>query len=163
MSAEVWCGRTPIGKLCVAAREEFALMIEKSERFQQRFNVIYGSKTILEGRNARRLFEEILEYFRGERREFGYQPFLSNLPPFTRLVLEYTQKIPYGRTLSYGQLAAILGKRGAAKAVGQALRRNPVPIVVPCHRVVRSNGEPGGFVWGVETKKLLLLLEKRFS
>ncbi|RLE59795.1 MAG: hypothetical protein DRJ35_04940 [Thermoprotei archaeon] len=163
MYVEVWCGKTPIGKLCVATKGRYALIVEKSERFQQRFNVLYGLKTALEGKNARRLFEEILEYFYGKRKEFGFRPYLSNLSQFTKCVLEYTQKIPYGKTVSYSQLATMLGKPGAARAVGQALKRNPVPIIVPCHRVIKSNGELGGFVWGVETKKFLLDLEKRFS
>lgn len=163
MDVEVWCGKTPIGELCVATKGRYALIVEKSERFHRRFDVLYGLKAVLKGKNARRLFEEILEYFSGKRWEFEFQPYLSNLSQFTKRVLEYTQKIPYGKTVSYSQLATMLGKPKAARAVGQALRRNPVPIIVPCHRVIRSNGELGGFVWGVETKKFLLDLEKMFS
>lgn len=85
---------------------------------------------------------------------------LSGLSAFTSLVLQNTCVIPWGEVRSYGWLAASIGMRGAARAVGGALGRNPVPLIVPCHRVVRSSGETGGFGAGVDVKEWLLARER---
>jgi methylated-DNA-[protein]-cysteine S-methyltransferase len=86
---------------------------------------------------------------------------MDAVPPFHRRVYEQARRIPAGSKLSYGELAAQLGTPGSARAVGQALGRNPFPIVVPCHRVFAANGKPGGFTanGGVSTKLRLLALE----
>ena len=83
----------------------------------------------------------------------------SSATAFQRKVWEITRLIPYGETRSYGRIAEHIGKPRAARAVGQALGRNPVPFIVPCHRVVTGNGKLGGFSGGVEMKKHLLWLE----
>lgn len=87
---------------------------------------------------------------------------LDTLPPFSRKVLEFVYTIPYGETLTYGEVARAVDKPGAAQAVGQALKRNPLPLIIPCHRVVASNG-PGGFTspGGVATKLEMLLWERK--
>ncbi len=83
---------------------------------------------------------------------------MYGVPPFHRAVYDVVRTIPAGRTLSYGEVARCLGKPGAARAVGQAMGRNPFPIIVPCHRVVAANGKPGGFsAEGGSTTKLRLL------
>ncbi len=102
---------------------------------------------------------ELKEYFNGERTEFSCEPDLSNLPDFTRRVLEETRKIEYGTTITYSELARRIGSR-AVRAVGGALSRNPVPIIIPCHRVVAKNGI-GGFSCGVDMKIKLIELEKK--
>lgn len=79
-------------------------------------------------------------------------------PPFSRRVWEELSRIPYGESITYKELAAGLGRPGAARAVGQALAKNPVPIIVPCHRVVATHGL-GGFGPGLTWKKRLLELE----
>lgn len=84
---------------------------------------------------------------------------LSGLTDFQREVLELVATIPLGETLTYGEVAERLGKPGAARAVGQALKANPFPLIVPCHRVVGSKGL-GGYSSGVELKKRLLEIEK---
>jgi methylated-DNA-[protein]-cysteine S-methyltransferase len=86
---------------------------------------------------------------------------MDGVPPFHRRVYEFARTIPPGATLSYGEVARRLGAPGAARAVGQALRRNPFAIVVPCHRVLASGGKVGGFTatGGVTTKLRLLQLE----
>ena len=86
---------------------------------------------------------------------------LDGLPPFSRQVYEAARAIPSGSTISYGELAERLGRPGAARAVGQALGRNPFPVVVPCHRVLAAGGRIGGFSagGGVETKRRMLALE----
>ena len=85
----------------------------------------------------------------------------SAVAPFERAVYEATRRIPRGETRSYGQIAAALGDPGAARAVGQALGRNPFPVIVPCHRVLAADGRPGGFSapGGVATKLRMLAIE----
>lgn len=84
---------------------------------------------------------------------------LSGVSVFTAEILEETGRIPWGQVRSYGWLAARVGRRDAARAAGGALGRNPVPIIVPCHRVVRADGSPGGFGLGRGFKQWLLALE----
>lgn len=105
--------------------------------------------------------DEVLEYFAGERRAFDLSVDLTGLTSFQRSVLEATRRIPFGETATYGQLAERLEKPKASRAVGSALGRNPVPIVVPCHRVVRSDGSVGGYTAGTGYKEQLLELEAR--
>lgn len=87
---------------------------------------------------------EIAEYLAGRRRAFQVRADLSACTPFIRAVLKEAARIPYGETRTYGWIARKIGRPGAARAVGQALGRNPVPLIVPCHRVVASAGL-GGF------------------
>ncbi|MCZ6626311.1 MAG: MGMT family protein [Deltaproteobacteria bacterium] len=94
-------------------------------------------------------------------RSFSTPCDLGGLPPFTRAVLRITAQIPYGEVRSYRWVAQRLGKPNATRAVGNALARNPIPIIIPCHRVVRSDGTLGGFALGRDWKKGLLDLEKR--
>ena len=75
-------------------------------------------------------------------------------------VLRETQKIPYGKTKTYSDIAKAIGKPKAARAVGNALRKNRAPILIPCHRVIKSDGTLGGFSMGLELKKKLLALER---
>jgi AraC family transcriptional regulator of adaptative response/methylated-DNA-[protein]-cysteine methyltransferase len=75
-------------------------------------------------------------------------------------VWNYLRTIPYGRVQSYGEVAAGIGKPSAARAVARACAANPVALVIPCHRVVRATGEPGGYRWGLERKKALLSRER---
>lgn len=86
---------------------------------------------------------------------------MERVPPFHRRVYEVARTVPPGKTLSYGEIAARLGDPGVARAVGQALGRNPCPIIVPCHRVLAAGGKIGGFSanGGVTTKLRLLLIE----
>jgi len=98
-------------------------------------------------------------YFSGYRIAFPDKLDLSLASPFQRQVFKIARLIPYSETRSYQWVAEEMGKPGAARAVGQALARNPLPIIIPCHRVVRSNGELGGFAGGREMKRRLLDLE----
>lgn len=109
----------------------------------------------------RRARREVLEYLEGRRKVFGCPVDLSSVPPFTREILRKTQKIPYGETRSYAWVAAEAGNPRAARAAGQALHRNPVPLFVPCHRVVASGGGLGGFGSGISLKAALLAHEQR--
>ncbi len=102
---------------------------------------------------------EIQEYLAGKRRIFTVPLDFEGVPAFTRRVLAACAQVPWGSTVSYGQLAARVGQPGAARAVGQALAANPVPLLVPCHRVLRADGKPGGFGGGLRLKRRLLALE----
>ena len=102
---------------------------------------------------------ELDEYFSGSRRRFEVPVDLSSVQGFRRKILAAAKKIPYGRTASYTQMAAAAGNPRAVRAAGTALGKNPVPIIVPCHRVLRSDGTLGGYGGGLPKKELLLELE----
>jgi methylated-DNA-[protein]-cysteine S-methyltransferase len=104
---------------------------------------------------------QLREYFSGDRSRFDLPVDLTALSPFERRVLETTRRIPYGQVVPYAELARRIGKPKAARAVGNALGHNPVAIVVPCHRVVRSDGGLGGYTGGVRYKRDLLKIEGR--
>jgi methylated-DNA-[protein]-cysteine S-methyltransferase len=109
------------------------------------------------------LAKRLQDYFSGYKVSFPDELDLSSATPFQRAVWQATRQIPYGETRSYGWLAKKIGKPGAARAVGQALSRNPLPIIIPCHRVIRSDGSLGGFSDGLEMKRRLLYLEAAIS
>lgn len=98
-------------------------------------------------------------YFAGRLHDFDLAVDLASLPGFQRAVLQELRSVPYGATATYGELAARIGKPGAARAVGGALNRNPVAIVVPCHRIVGAHGSLTGYAGGLERKQALLELE----
>jgi methylated-DNA-[protein]-cysteine S-methyltransferase len=102
--------------------------------------------------------EQLAAYFAGELREFTV-PLHLHGTPFQRSVWEELRRIPYGETRSYGQLADRLGKSGASRAVGLANGRNPVGIIVPCHRVIGSTGGLTGYGGGLDRKQRLLAFE----
>jgi len=105
------------------------------------------------------LLERLKDYFAGNWVAFNDELDLSASTAFQRRVWRLTRLIPYGETRSYGWLAEQLGKAGAGRAVGQALARNPLPVIVPCHRVVAKDGKLGGYSGGVAEKSRLLRLE----
>jgi methylated-DNA-[protein]-cysteine S-methyltransferase len=104
---------------------------------------------------------ELDEYLRGRRTAFSVPVDLRHVTPFQRRVLEAARAVPRGSVATYGELGRRIGRPGAARAVGQALGSNPVPIVVPCHRVLASDGSLGGYSGrgGLRTKRRLLALE----
>ena len=102
---------------------------------------------------------ELTAYFAGELTRFSLAVDLRQVTPFTARVLRETRKIRFGQVASYGEIAARIGSPGASRAVGGALGRNPVPIIIPCHRVVAQGGRLGGFTGGMPTKRFLLGLE----
>ena len=109
------------------------------------------------------LVERLRIYFGGRRVAFPDELDLSPATPFQREVWEMTRLIPYGETRSYTWVAEQVGKPGAVRAVGQALGRNPLSIIIPCHRVVSRDGKLGGFGGGLEMKRYLLSLEASAS
>jgi methylated-DNA-[protein]-cysteine S-methyltransferase len=105
--------------------------------------------------------DELRRYFAGERVALDLPLDLSDLPDFTRRVLRAVARIPYGETRSYGQIARAAARPGAARAVGQAVARNPLALIVPCHRVIGSGGALVGFGGGLDVKRRLLDMERR--
>jgi methylated-DNA-[protein]-cysteine S-methyltransferase len=99
------------------------------------------------------------QFLRGLRVDFDVPFDLGDMGDFSRRVLLEVKAIPYGAVVSYGSIGKRLGYPVAARAVGQAVGRNPIPIVIPCHRVVRSDGRLGGFSMGLNLKEHLLALE----
>lgn len=147
--------------------------IAGSERFIRRLVLPQSSRqaaieALREG-NALRLVEQehdfsgqagrIAAYFAGERVEFECDLDLCKAGDFDRRVWAATQEIPYGEVESYRWIAARIGQPRAARAVGRALGRNPIPVIVPCHRVIHADGALGGFGCGPEWKIRLLELE----
>jgi methylated-DNA-[protein]-cysteine S-methyltransferase len=117
---------------------------------------IYNEKPFASAR------QQLTEYFAGERREFDLPLKLSGTE-FQMNVLQALQQIPYGETTSYADIAERIGRPKAVRAVGAANGRNPVPIIVPCHRVIGSHGDLTGFGGGLDTKEALLRLEAEHS
>ncbi|MDI6888842.1 MAG: methylated-DNA--[protein]-cysteine S-methyltransferase [Methanocellales archaeon] len=103
--------------------------------------------------------DDLVKYLSGGLVDFSkYDVDLQHLTPFQQAVLNEVRKIPYGKTITYAELAERVRRPNAVRAVGNALGKNPAPLVIPCHRVVAKNG-PGGFSFGAKAKERLLNLE----
>ncbi len=99
--------------------------------------------------------EKMFRFLEGEKVDFNYEVDLSHLTPFQKAVLEEVRRIPLGTVLTYGELARRIGKPKAARAVGNVLKKNPLPLIIPCHRVIGARGL-GGYAGGLEIKIKLL-------
>ena len=146
---------TPIGELLLAGEDGALSMIgfpKGSMRREPEADWIFNETQMSDAR------QQLREYFSGERRDFDLPLKLSGTE-FQVSVLEALQGIPYGETTSYGEIARRIGRPKAVRAVGAANGRNPIPIVVPCHRVIGSTGDLTGFGGGLDTKEALLRLE----
>jgi methylated-DNA-[protein]-cysteine S-methyltransferase len=157
---------TPVGRL-VAARTERGLARLAYEDFNGGLDAVLEalaeriSPRILEGpAKLDRVRRELDEYFAGRRTSFDVPVDLSAVKgPFGRRILEACAAIPFGETASYREMAGRAGSPGAVRAAGNALGANPIPIVVPCHRVLRTGGGLGGYTGGLHRKEDLLRLE----
>jgi methylated-DNA-[protein]-cysteine S-methyltransferase len=153
---------TPLGPLLLAATERGVCRISFDADAEERIEELarlHGARVLRSRRPLDPLRRELDDYFEGRRREFDVPLDLDSVPAFHRSVLGELTRIPYGATATYGGLAARVGSPKAARAVGGACNRNPIPIVVPCHRVVPSGGGLGNYGGGVDMKKYLLKLE----
>ena len=119
-----------------------------------------GIEVVEDAARTAELRRQLGEYFAGERREFALRLAPAGTP-FERSVWDELLAIPFGETRSYGEIAQAIGRPGAARAVGRANGSNPIPIVVPCHRVIGANGSLTGFGGGLAAKSHLLELEGR--
>ena len=146
---------TPIGGLLLAGDQDALALIgfpKGSMRRDPETDWIYNEKPFADA------VRQLDEYFAGERRDFDLPLRLSGTE-FQVSVLSELQKIPYGETTSYSDIAARIGRPKAVRAVGAANGRNPIPIIVPCHRVIGRGGDLTGFGGGLDTKEALLRLE----
>jgi methylated-DNA-[protein]-cysteine S-methyltransferase len=112
---------------------------------------------------ACRARDELIAYFAGELTDFTVPVVMRGGSEFERAVWAEIAKIPYGEMLTYGEIATALGDPGLARAVGTACNHNPVPVIVPCHRVVGAGGKMVGFGGGIDRKRKLLELEARVA
>jgi methylated-DNA-[protein]-cysteine S-methyltransferase len=154
---------SPIGPLLVAASERGVCRIAFDpvpENTVEELARTFGSRVLRAPRrqvdDARR---ELDEYFAGMRQSFSVPLDLRVSAPFARDILERLARVPFGETTTYGTLAAQAGRPRAARAVGTVMNRNPIPIVLPCHRVVGATGSLVGYGGGLQRKEQLLRLE----
>ena len=150
---------TPLGPLVVTAGEAGLLRIEHGPIAT---TPDPGPSATADAHVAQ-LTVEFEEYFSRRRTTFTVPLDRSRRVGVRGVVLDRLETVPYGETISYGELAAEVGRPGAARAVGTTMATNPLPVVVPCHRVTRSGGVLGNYGWGVAAKLQLLQLEGRGS
>ena len=153
---------SPIGPLLVAATERGVCRLSfdpEPEREEERLARRYGSRVLRAPRAVDEARRELDEYFEGQRHEFDLALDLEGVAPFASEVLHELARVPFGETTTYGALARRAGRPRAARAVGTVMNRNPIPIVLPCHRVVGSTGSLVGYGGGLHRKEQLLRLE----
>ena len=151
---EYFTTQTPVGDIKVSACDNFIRQIQFIAPHQSTFlqmpdGILYEA------------YKQLREYFNGTRSVF-HLPLKLELPPFYKKTLVEVRKIKYGQKVSYGMVAKIIGSENAVRAVGTANSKNPLPIIIPCHRVVRSDGQLGEYSGGIEKKSILLNLESTF-
>ena len=151
---------SPIGELTIVADDDAIVSIRFDTERDRRQPDVVGADEPADHPVLRTAVTQLAEYFRGERTEFDL-PLAPAGTPFQLDAWQALRTIPFGTTISYGEQAAVMGDRRKARAVGAANGRNPIPIVVPCHRVVGSNGHLTGFAGGIDNKAWLLDHELR--
>lgn len=147
--------KSPVGPLLLAGEESGLRLV----RFVSGRRSQSPERDWIENKAPfKEVIRQLQAYFEGKLKEFD-APLVLEGTDFQLLVWRNLQKIPYGETISYGQLAKRIGKPEASRAVGLANGSNPIPIIIPCHRVIGSNGSLTGFGGGLPVKKKLLALE----
>ena len=154
---------TPVGEMLLAATEVGVLRLAFAvEGFDQVLDTLarkVSPRVLRAPARLDRLAFEVEEYLTGSRRSFDLPLDLTLTTGFRREVVRHLPEIPYGRTATYTEVAALAGSPRAVRAVGTACAKNPLPLVVPCHRVVRSDGTTGQYAGGPAAKRWLLALE----
>lgn len=152
----IWVAVSEKGLVAVEIGDDLGTLVESLKRSGASFIQVDETKTTEE-------VKQISEYLRGERETFSLKIDWSMMTPFQEKALRATFGIPYGHLITYGELAAQLGNPRAARAVGRAEATNPMPLVIPCHRVLGADGGLHGYGAGegLKTKAWLLELEKR--
>lgn len=153
---------TPLGTLLVAATERGLCRIvydAEPDLEVERLAKGFGVRVLRSARPIDPVRRELDEYFDGKRRAFDLPVDVGLAADFNRRVLDELARVPYGEIVTYGQLAARAERPRAARAVGTVMNRNPIPIVLPCHRVIGANGSLTGYGGGLERKEMLLRLE----
>ena len=153
---------SPIGPLLVAATEHGLARIffdAEPEHHLERLARTFGPRVLRAGPAIEPVRRQLDEYFAGSRSAFALDVDLRGAAPFAQRVLDELALVPYGQTTTYGTLAGRVGAPRAARAVGTIMNRNPIPIVLPCHRVIGANGSLTGYGGGLDVKERLLRLE----
>lgn len=148
---------SPVGRLLVAGDDAGLRLIRFSKGKR---SDLPESQWVKAHSPLEKVVFQLQSYFEGKLKNFSLNICLD-VTPFQKRVLAALREIPYGQTASYGEIAEKIGNPSACRAVGQANARNPIPIVIPCHRVVGSDGTLTGFGGGIEIKQSLLDLERR--
>ena len=143
---------TPVGKLCIG--EEDGVIVRTTWSKIPTEYILEETELILQCKM------QLDEYFRGERKTFDL-PLAPKGTDFQKKVWNALQKIPYGETKTYGEIAAAVGNPKAARAVGMANNKNPIGIIIPCHRVVGADGKLVGYAGGMDKKEWLLQIERK--
>jgi methylated-DNA-[protein]-cysteine S-methyltransferase len=146
---------SPVGDLLVAVTDRGLCRIAyRPDAALDELSADFGARVLRIPKRVDRVIRELDEYFDGKRREFDLETDLSPVPAFQQQALRELVRVT-----TYGALAAKIGKPRAARAIGGAMNRNPIPIVLPCHRVVGSDGKLVGYAGGLDRKEQLLRLE----
>lgn len=159
---------SPLGNVWVAVSERGLLAVEfqtdrqKFRQYIQKLSSPAQVQIILDADKTEYALRQIAEFLNGERRDFDIPIDWSVMTPFQAQVLRLTYAIPYGQTLTYGEIASQIGNPKAARAVGRAQATNPMPLVIPCHRVLGADGKLHGYgaANGIKSKAWLLELER---
>jgi methylated-DNA-[protein]-cysteine S-methyltransferase len=157
---------TPVGPLLVAATDLGLARISYDpdpDAAEEQLARSFGRRLLRVPGAVDSVRRQLDEYFEGRRHDFELKLDLRLANGFSRTVLDELARVPYGRLTTYGALAAQSGRPRAARAVGTIMNRNPIPIVLPCHRVVGANGSLTGYGGGLERKQQLLTLEGAIS
>ncbi len=153
---------TPIGNLFVAATPRGLCRISYDAVPEQELESLarsFGVRVLRSAKPIDTARRELDEYFEGKRRRFDLPLDVALLADFNRRVLRELARVPYGEVVTYGELASRAARPRAARAVGTVMNRNPLPIVLPCHRVIGANGKLVGYGGGLDRKEKLLRLE----
>lgn len=152
---------SPLGTLTVAATERGLVRLAYSppEDVVEELAVKVSPRVMEQPARLDRVRRELDEYFAGRRRDFDVSLDWELTRGFGRSVLQATARVPFGDVTTYKQVAAAAGSPRAVRAAGNALGANPIPVIVPCHRVLRTGGGLGGYTGGLEAKQRLLELE----
>lgn len=155
---------SPLGPLWIAVGPKGVLAIhygaEPDAHELARIVRTYGPGVLPDTRRTDPIARQLDQYWTGRRRAFDVPVDLSPLTPFQRRILGATRRVAFGEVSTYAKVAAQAGSERASRAAGQALGSNPIPIVVPCHRILASDGSLGGYAGGLEAKRRLLSLER---
>lgn len=146
---------SPVGKLIIAETEEKICHCNWSIKEEKTFKYIKKTTPTIEA-----AIKQLTEYFDNKRQSFTLELDLSKGTDFQQKVWQELQKIPFGKTKSYQEIATSISKPKASQAVGQAIKKNPIAIIIPCHRVIGKNKTLTGFSGGLTNKEILLNLEK---
>ena len=153
---------SPVGLVFVAVSERGVCDVTLGEGSEEHYRTrlaCWAPKVERDRKSVATVSDQLDGYFSGTRREFSVSIDLRRTTVFTSLVLRAVTQIPFGQVVSYGDIARRIGSGSASRAVGGALGRNPVPIIVPCHRVITWKGLLGGYAHGLFTKRALLQFE----